>query len=92
MKRKFSVTLEDIELANGLIDGTNRPFTCPVAQCLVRELSPKLVNVGYYDVNIVTDTGFVHPRFMLPADATAKILRYDDTGNMDPFDFELTID
>lgn len=79
--REIEVIQEDID------EGTvNSPFCCPLARALHRLgfESPAVTSTYiHYEENGEDRTAF------LPADTTERIRRYDNTGDMEPFMFNL---
>jgi hypothetical protein len=62
------------------------PLLCPVAQAYMREYQPdELAGVFFCGMLIGNDL------YELPDDVKARIKTYDETGHMDPFEFELKV-
>lgn len=88
----MKITVEDYHIKSGFPSGCN----CPVALAITPRL-PAGESVAIngsekegYDGAIFSGKEF-RRRFKLPLEVQDKIRRYDATGSMEPFEFELDL-
>ena len=88
----IEVTQENIEEGNqliGLYDFPVRSKSCPV-YCAARDSGLDEVSVGASQLCWIDDQELLKAK-LLPLGVKQRIKRYDNTGRMEPFSFEIDV-